>query len=345
MISAPGTLDLQDVPAPLGDCRIRVSLAGICGTDLQLLDGYAGFRGIPGHEFVGVVEGVSRDEDRKWLGRRVVGEINIGCGHCHWCASGVKEHCGERRVLGIRGHDGAFAEFVTLPAANLHAIPDHVGDRMAVFVEPIAAACRILEQVDIGEGTSVAVLGDGRLGLLIGQVLQTRSSRIMLFGRHSEKLEIARALGLSCIDTRDAGASSDGGSRSPLPPPSPRLRRGLAEALRAEADTTHRFDVVVDATGRPEGLTRALELVHPRGTVVMKSTFHGEAPVATWPAVVNEVLLVGSRCGPFARAIELLSSGSIRTDPLISSVMRFEDHGAAFAAARSSLKVLFAPGS
>ena len=314
VISGPGVVEFRDVPEPRGGCRIRVTLAGICGTDLQLLDGYAGFRGIPGHEFVGVVDDVARSEDRGWLGRRVAGEINIGCGACSWCTAGVKEHCEDRRVLGIRGHDGAFAEFVTLPAANLHAIPDSVDDRTAVFVEPVAAACRILEQTELGDRTNVAVLGDGRLGLLIAQVLRTRSSRVTLFGRHDEKLAVARSLGLSCVKADDG------------------------------AGPANEFDLAVDATGRPEGLRRALELVRPRGTVIMKSTFHGEAPIATWPAVVNEVTLVGSRCGPFASAIELLASGAIQTAPLVSSTARLEDHAAAFARAKKAVKVLFAPG-
>lgn len=286
-------------------------MAGICGTDLQLLEGYAAFSGIPGHEFVGVVQATTSADDAAWVGRRVVGEINIGCGRCEWCADGVKEHCVSRTVVGIRNRDGAFAEFLCLPAGNLHHVPDAMDDETAVFVEPTAAACRVLEQVAIDQRTQVAVVGDGRLGLLVAQVLKTATPDVTVLGRHARKLEIAHALGLIArhTDATESGAS--------------------------------RFDVVVDATGRPEGLRRALELVRPRGTVVMKSTFHGEAAVASWPIVVNEVTRVGSRCGPFPRAIELLASGAIRVKPLVSRVAALHDHVSAFADARCTLKVLF----
>jgi alcohol dehydrogenase len=286
-------------------------MAGICGTDLQLLEGYAGFRGIPGHEFVGVVDATPSPRDERWLGRRVVGEINVGCGSCKWCTAGVREHCLNRTVLGIREHDGAFAEFLTLPAANLHEVPDGVSDEAAVFVEPTAAACRILEQVALDEGTRVAVLGDGRMGLLVAQVLRTVTPNVTVLGRHDSKLEIARGLGL-------ATAKSD----EPVP-------------------AADRFDVVVDVTGRPEGLARALELVRSRGIVVMKSTFHGEMPLATAPIVVDEVTLVGSRCGPFRRALDLLASGSVHVEPLIARVAPLDAFESAFLDARRALKVLF----
>lgn len=312
VITGAGSIALRDVPAPdpRGECRIAVGMAGICGTDLQLLDGYADFRGIPGHEFVGVVEAVSSPDDARWVGRRVVGEINIGCGRCAWCAAGVKEHCVSRTVVGIRGRGGAFAGVVCLPAGNLHDVPDLMDDETAVFVEPTAAACRILEQVAIDDRAHVAVLGDGRLGLLIAQVLRTATPDVTILGRHDSKLEIARGLGLTAgrADTRPAGAA--------------------------------RFDVVVDATGRPEGIRRALELVRPRGTVVMKSTFHGEAVMVPWPIVVDEVTLVGSRCGPFRRAIDLLASGAVRVRPLISRVAALHEYESAFADARRGLKVL-----
>lgn len=313
VINAPGSLVLQDVPLTdhSAECRIRVRMAGICGTDLQLLDGYAGFRGIPGHEFVGVVETAGSPDDAGWIGKRVVGEINIGCGRCEWCAAGIKEHCVSRTVVGIRGRDGAFAEVLSLPAGNLHEVPDTVDDETAVFVEPTAAACRILEQVPIDSGMRVAVLGDGRMGLLSAQVLRTAAPDVTLFGRHDEKLAIGRRLGLA---TQRTEASS-----------------------RAAA----RFDVVVDATGRPDGIRRALDLVRPRGTVVLKSTFHGEAPVASWPIVVDEVTLVGSRCGPFRRALELLASGAVQVRPLVSRVAIIDDYESAFADARRVLKVLF----
>jgi threonine dehydrogenase-like Zn-dependent dehydrogenase len=301
-------LALHDVAAPslARECLIRVTTAGICGTDVHLLAGYAGFSGVPGHEFVGVVEHAPA-EDAHWVGKRVVGEINVGCGLCAWCAGGGKEHCPSRTVVGIRGRGGAFAEYLTLPATNLHAVPDAIDDDAAVFVEPVAAACRILEQVDVHTGSRIAVLGDGRLGILVAQVLQTRSANVTLFGRHSHKLNIARDLD---IETR-TDASGE------------------------------RYEIVVDATGRRDGLTHAIELVAPRGTIVLKSTFHGEAGTPLWPVVVHEVTIVGSRCGPFARAIDLIVSGRVRTHPLVSHRFALEEYANAFLAAREHLKVLF----
>jgi threonine dehydrogenase-like Zn-dependent dehydrogenase len=312
VLDAAGAIALRDVPLPWreGECRVRVTMAGICGTDLQLLGGYAGFQGIPGHEFVGVVEAASSADGESWLGTRVVGEINVGCGRCRWCSAGIKEHCTDRAVVGIRDHDGAFAEALTLPAVNLHHVPDAISDEAAVFVEPIAAACRIFEQIPIDRNTSVAVLGDGRMGLLVAQVLKTATSAVTVLGRHEHKLEIARTLGLT---TARSDSAVQGG---------------------------HRFDVVVDVTGRAEGLRRALEIVRPRGTVVLKSTFHGEAPLVSWPIVVDEISIVGSRCGPFRPALDLLARGAIQVKPLISLVAPLEDHEAAFAVARRALKVL-----
>lgn len=299
-----------DVPPSRNECLIRVRLAGVCGTDLQLLEGYADFRGIPGHEFVGIVESAP-ELDAHWVGRRVVGEINVGCGACMWCRRGEKEHCPARTVVGIRGRDGAFAEYLKLPAANLHAIPDSIDDRTAVFVEPVAAACRILEQLDLDERPRVAVLGDGRLALLVGQVLKTRVADVTIVGRHHEKMAMARRLG---VEARPAALDRD---------------------ARA-------FDVVVEATGRGEALAEAVDLVRPRGIVVLKSTVHGAVPVATWPMVVNEVTAIGSRCGPFAPAIALLASGAVRVEPLIAATYGLDEHALAFAQARRGLKVLFA---
>ena len=223
-----------------------------------------------------------------------------------------KEHCSNRNVLGIRGRDGAFSEFVTLPARNLHVVPDAVDDETAVFVEPVAAACRILEQMTIVDGQRVAVVGDGRMGLLVAQVLRTatRTSR--------------------CSAVTNTSSPSRTRSASPI---------STASETRQPQD---RFDVVVDVTGRPDGPARALDIVRPRGTVVMKSTFHGEAPLESWPIVVDEVTLLGSRCGPFKPAIDLLASGTVQVKPLISRVAALEDHAGAFAEARRSLKVLFA---
>jgi threonine dehydrogenase-like Zn-dependent dehydrogenase len=321
VIDNSGRIDLADVPVPDrdGECRIRVRLAGICGTDLQLLEGYAGFRGIPGHEFVGVVESAPPD-DAAWIGKRVVGDINVGCGRCRWCAAGVKEHCDDRGVVGIRHRDGAFAEVMSLPAVNLHEVPVTMDDESAVFVEPTAAACRILEQIAIDDRARVAVLGDGRMGLLVAQVIRTATPAVIVVGRHEHKLAVARALGLSTSSTLATGQS---GSRV------------------AAAD---RFDIVIDVTGRPDGLRRALELVRPRGTVVMKSTVHGETALAASPVVVDEITLIGSRCGRFGPAVELLASGAVKVKPLISRVASLTDHQSAFAEARRSLKVMLSPG-
>jgi alcohol dehydrogenase len=318
VLENPGALALKDVALPRedGECLIRVLRAGICGTDLQMLEGYAEFRGILGHEFSGVIEAIGPGADARWLGKRVAGEINVGCGRCPSCVAGVKEHCDQRTVLGIRGRDGAFAEYLTLPAANLHEIPAAIDDEAAVFVEPAAAACRILEQVAIEPDARVAVLGDGRMGLIVAQVLKTVTSDVTLLGRHDEKLRIARDLG---VTARRPDAS----------PPAPSAR----------------YDIVVDVTGRENGMHQALQLVRARGTVILKSTFHGETSLAPWPIVVNEVTLIGSRCGPFARALDLLASGALKVRPLISRVVPLDEYESAIAEARRSLKVLFAIGS
>ncbi|HXW05868.1 MAG TPA: alcohol dehydrogenase catalytic domain-containing protein [Vicinamibacterales bacterium] len=313
VVGADGAMGLEHVPFELreGEVSIRIVAAGICGTDLQILEGYAGFTGIPGHEFVGVVEEVSSPADAGWIGRRVVGEINVGCRQCAWCAAGVREHCRSRSVVGIRGRSGAFAERLSLPVSNLHAVPEGVEDRAAVFVEPLAAACRILEQVVVGPSTRCAVVGDGRMGLLVAQVLRTRARDITLFGKHESKMAVARALGV--------GTATD--------------------AVPAAGC----FDLAVDVTGRPEGLGQAVALTRPRGTVVLKSTFHGEAAIATWPIVVEEVTLVGSRCGPFGRALELLASREVEVLSLVSKTAPLDQWRSAFAEARQRLKVLFLP--
>jgi alcohol dehydrogenase len=313
VLESPGTLALRQVslPSSNGACLIRVVRAGICGTDLQMLEGYAEFQGTLGHEFVGVVESVGDRADAAWIGKRVVGEINIGCGRCGLCVTGIKEHCESRSVVGIRTHDGAFADYLALPAANLHEVPGTIDDDAAVFVEPTAAACRILEQVAVEPRARVAVLGDGRMGLLVAQVLRTVTADVTVLGRHDEKLRIAHALGLAARGSEDFSPNAC-------------------------------FDIVVDVTGRPDGLRRATELVRPRGTVILKSTFHGESPpLATWPLVVNEVSLVGSRCGPFDRALDLLARNLIDVKPLIAEILPLEKYAMAFAEARRSLKVLF----
>ncbi len=286
-----------------GWALVRVRLAGICNTDVELLHGYYNFRGVPGHEFVGSVEelqGISAEEKKKWLGRRVCGEINISCKAlgrrpvCDFCRRGLKTHCARRTVLGITHHAGAYAEYLTLPLNNLHAVPDGVSDEQAVFVEPLAAACEIVEQVNVRNFREAAVLGDGKLAQLIALVLRAVNPRVMMYGKHEKKLTLARRAGLATKKVR--GDASD-------------LRR-----------VQEKFGLVVEATGSPTGLALAQQMTEPRGTLVLKSTFHGAAPVETWPIVVKEITVVGSRCGPFAKAIALLGSGKVDPLPLITRI-------------------------
>jgi threonine dehydrogenase-like Zn-dependent dehydrogenase len=280
---------------------VRVRLAGICNTDVEILRGYHNFQGTPGHEFVGEVAevaGVSASERQKWMGRRVCGEINVTCSGygfkpvCEFCKRGMKTHCLRRTVLGIVAHDGAFAEYLTLPLENLHVIPDSVSDEQAVFVEPLAAACEINEQIDVKKFKSAAVLGDGKLAQLIARVLLTAIPRIVMYGKHGKKLALARRAG---IETKKV--------------------RGDDVDLKRVKES---YALVVEATGSPSGLTLAQQMTEPRGTLVLKTTFHGAAPVETWPIVVKEISLVGSRCGPFDKAIALAGSGKVDLRPLIT---------------------------
>ena len=305
-----GRVELRELPAPRrrpGKALIRVRLAGICRTDLELLAGYYGFCGVPGHEFTGVVvEGSPR-----WLGRRVVGEINLGCGRCPQCAEKLRRHCPRRRVLGILGHPGALAELVTLPEENLHEAPRGVPDEAAVFCEPLAAACEILEQVRVPRGECAAVLGDGKLGLLCALALAEVGAEVAVFGRHAGRARWLRQLGVrhSCGGKRPARA----------------------------------FPLVVEATGHPAGLREALELVRPRGTVVLKTTTHQpvEADLAKL-VVVPEVTLVGSRCGPFTPALRMLARRRAEVCGLVEAERPLAETGEAFrlAAAPGALKVL-----
>jgi alcohol dehydrogenase len=311
-----------------GWALIGVRLAGICNTDVQLLHGYYNFRGVPGHEFVGTVEelrGASAGEKKKWLGRRVCGEINISCRAlgrrpaCDFCQRGMKKHCARRTVLGIIGHPGAYAEYLTLPLENLHAVPNGVSDEQAVFVEPLAAACEILEQVDVRKIPEAAVLGDGKLAQLIALVLRSAIPRVVMYGKHEGKLALARRAGIASKKVR--GDASD-------------LKR-----------VSEQFCLVVEATGSPAGLPLAQQMTEPRGTLVLKSTFHGAAPVETWPMVVKEITVVGSRCGPFAKAIVLLRSGKIDPTPLITRTFALGDGQKAvvFAEQPGVMKVLLKP--
>ncbi|MGD0201994.1 MAG: alcohol dehydrogenase catalytic domain-containing protein [Bryobacteraceae bacterium] len=309
-----GRISVRDAPRPdrpRGFALIRLLSAGICNTDLELQRGYYGFSGTPGHEFVGEV--VEADE-AALAGRRVVGEINLACGACEWCRRGLGRHCPNRSVLGILNHPGCFSEFFTLPERNLHAVPDSLATEHAVFTEPVAAACEILDQVVIPRGGQVAVLGDGKLGLLVAQVLCAHGAAVRLFGRHPEKLRLARA----------AGAEVE----------------VVAGALPAAV-----YDCVIEATGSPEGLRQAVGMTRPRGTVIMKSTVHGSVTLDTAAAVVNEITLIGSRCGRFEPALELLYRGAVRVAGMISDRFPLAQAPRAFerAAEKGVLKVLLRP--
>lgn len=302
-VVAKGKLKRSERPRPWlrrGWALIRVRLAGICNTDIELLRGYLSFGGIPGHEFVGEVadvHGVSASQKDKWVGQRVCGEINVSCSAyadrsiCEFCKRGWKTHCARRTVLGIVAHHGAFAEFLTLPLENLHLVPDSLSDERAVFVEPLAAACRILEQIEVRNFPAAVVLGDGKLAQLIARVLRTALPRVVMYGKHENKLALARQAG---IETQ------------PVP--------GDASGIKRLQDSA---PLVIEATGSRAGLAFAQQITEPRGTLVLKSTFHGVAP-ETWPLVVKELTVVGSRCGPFETAIAFLQSGKVDPTPLIS---------------------------
>ncbi len=305
-----GRVEVREVPMPRrapGHALIRLIVGGICNTDLELQRGYYGFAGIPGHEFVGeVVEA----DSASLAGRRVVGEINLECGACDWCRRGLGRHCPNRTVLGITGHPGAFAEYLTLPERNLRVLEDTLTNERAVFTEPVAAACEILDQVSIPSGAEVAVLGDGKLGLLIAMVLRASGLKVRQYGRHPEKLRIAAATGV--------------------------------ETAPADRLPAAEFDWVVEATGSSEGLNQAVRMARPRGTVILKSTVHGSVAFDGAPAVVNEITLIGSRCGRFEPALDLLRRGVLPVEETIAARFSLADAPAAFecAARRGTLKVL-----
>jgi threonine dehydrogenase-like Zn-dependent dehydrogenase len=300
------------MPARAGEALVRVRLAGVCNTDLEIVRGYAGFEGTLGHEFVGEVERAPGAPE--FEGRRVVGEINAGCGRCRLCRAGDARHCPARTVLGIVGRDGAFAEYLTLPVENLLLVPDEIQDERAVFTEPLAAACGITERVHVETETRVAVIGDGKLGLLCAQAIKaTTGAGVTLVGRHDRKLEIARERGVRVVKTDELPASFE----------------------RA-------FDVTVEASGSPAGFETALKLLRPRGTLVLKSTFHGTTELNSAPVVVDEISIVGSRCGRFKPALELLRRGAVETDALIADEFPLSDGPRALerAAEPGVLKVL-----
>jgi threonine dehydrogenase-like Zn-dependent dehydrogenase len=275
--SGPGSFDDQTA-------LIKVRLAGICSTDLQIFKGYMNFRGVPGHEFVGsVVEG-----PQELIHQRVVGEINFACGRCDYCQRGLARHCPSRSVMGILRADGAFAEFVSVPVANLHVVPVNVSDEEAVFTEPLAAAFEILEQLQVNPGDEVLVLGDGKLGILCAQVLRLTGARVTALGKHEAKLKLFKRSGVRTMLLSDWQAKP--------------------------------FDVVVEATGSASGLQLAMSAVRPRGTLVLKTTIAGDHAVSLAPVVINEINVVGSRCGPFAPALEALEKKSVSVTPLIEKI-------------------------
>ncbi len=301
-------LSVRDIAKPdnAEEALVRVLVSGICNTDLEIARGYAGFNGTIGHEFVGVVQKT---------GQRVVGEINAGCGKCELCRAGDPRHCATRTVLGIVGRDGAHAEFLQLPAVNLIPVPDNIPDEHAAFTEPLAAACGILERVPITRDDRVAVIGDGKLGLLCAQVIALSGAPTLMIGKHETKLRIA-------------------------------ARRGIETSTPKEAaKRTRQFDIVVEASGSPSGFNLALDQVRPKGKLVLKSTFHGTTEINAARVVVDEISIVGSRCGRFAPAIDLLKRNAIDVDSLISEEYPLAKGVYAMKRARTRgvLKVLLRP--
>jgi threonine dehydrogenase-like Zn-dependent dehydrogenase len=301
----------EPLPAP-GEALVRVRLAGICATDLALIRGYLPFHGTLGHEFVGEVAAAPGATD--WIGRRVVGEINVGCGICGQCRAGRKTHCEHRQVAGLRGRDGAFADYLCLPIANLLQVPDSIPDEAAVFTEPLAAALEIPEQVEIRPGLRVLVVGAGRLGQLIARVLRMTGCELSVVARHPGQHRLLAAAGIASL-TEDAVAA-------------------------------HAADLVVEATGSHGGFSLAQRAVRPRGTIVLKSTYRGHIEVDLSALVVNEITLVGSRCGPFAAALRLLEQRLVEPLPLIDTRFPLEQGSAALdrAAEPGIMKVLLVCG-
>lgn len=301
-----------------GEVLIRPTRMGVCSTDLELCKGYMAYEGVLGHEFVGVVQAAGEGVDKAWFGARVVGEINCVCGACDLCKAGLKEHCRDRTVLGIMGRDGCFAEQFVLPAANLHHVPEHVDDDRAVFVEPLAAALQILRQLTIEGRPYVTVLGDGRLGLLCAQVLSTLNATVRCVGKHEAKLGLCEKWGIKHRLLGDVGLHQD-------------------------------QDIVVDCTGSPSGLVTAMQMLRPRGTLVMKTTVApgglDAAGVDLSPIVVNELNVMGSRCGPFAEALDWLSREAVDVVSLISKRMKLSDGKTVLEQANRSgtIKVLLEP--
>lgn len=292
-----------------GEALIRVNMAGICATDLEILRGYLEFRGILGHEFVGTV--VS-SEEKHLVGKRVVGEIFVPCRDCHTCHRKLEKHCPERTIIGVNGRDGVFAEYLALPNENLHQIPDSLSDGEAAFVELLAAACEITERVSFRKESRVIVLGDGRLAAMAAQVVALHSKDPIVLGLNTNKLATFEEAGLR------------------------------TEIVENRGDIGKDFDIAVDCTGKPTGLPLAVELVKPQGTVVLKSTYHGSLDWNPAPIVINEITVVGSRCGPFKKALNLLIEGKVQTKPFITATYDLDDFDKAVQRARhsDSFKVL-----
>ena len=327
-------LSVSDVAQPQVDVEavVRVTLSGICNTDLEIARGYVGFHGTIGHEFVGVIESLPDNGALAWPsgraqgidlslarglapGQRVVGEINAGCGRCDLCRAGDPRHCPTRTVLGIVGRDGAHAEFMKLPLVNLLPVPDEISDERAVFTEPLAAACGILERTPITKDTRLSVIGAGKLGLLCAQVLATTGAPVVLVGKHDGKLQIAARRGIETMTIDNVRSRSK------------------------------EFDVVVEASGSASGFALALDLLRPRGVLVLKSTFHGETEMDAARIVVDEISVIGSRCGRFAPALELLKTGAVDVESLITDELRLTEGLQAMEQASQPgvLKVLLRP--
>lgn len=290
-----GDLSISDLPKPPAESEalVRVLKSGICNTDLEIARGYAGFNGTIGHEFVGVVESAYNAD---LIGKRVVGEINAGCGKCKLCIGGDSRHCPNRTVLGIHGRDGAHAEFLRLPEMNLFPVPDSITDNAAVLIEPLAAAYGISEQVQFGPDENVAAVGDGKLGILCSRSLSQLSAKVTLVGKHRNKLDLGEKYGnVTAIMLDDVGP----------------LQRS--------------FDIVIEASGSESGFNTALDLLKPRGRLVLKSTFHGTPSWDAARVVVDEITIIGSRCGRFAPALELLSSRAVEVEDLVSDEFSLSD--------------------
>ena len=303
-------LKLDDVSIPVrkkGESLIKVKLTGICNTDVEIAKGYMNFKGILGHEFTGVVE---ESDNKELSGKRVVGEINIACGKCSFCNIGLSRHCFNRQTLGIFNKDGVFAEYITLPDKNLHILPDNVSDFEGVFVEPLAAALEILEQVHIEPAKEVAVIGDGKLGSLIAQVLKINGNFVTVYGKVKKKLDLIKSLGI--------------------------------HTEKIDGPIEKKYDFVIECSGNPAGFLDAVLITNPRGTIILKSTFHENLNFDIAPLIINEITLIGSRCGRFEPAIRHLQNKLINTDILISEIFQLKDSVEAFEYAKQgkSLKVL-----